>query len=384
MNESLIKDKPLAGVRVLDMSWLLPGPFCSMMLADLGADVIKIEVPTGDYFRDVMPAAFTLINRGKRSIALDLKAPSGLAVLRDLIGGADVLLEGFRPGVAERLGFGFEAARAMNAGLVYVSISGFGQDGPWSRRPGHDVNYVAAAGGLSIPGQVGVQASRTGLPIGDLAAALYATINILAALRRRDRALEGRGEGAHIDLSIAEAMLHMGQVRFADYLADPIDGRRWRHLFAGSGVFTTADGKRIALGLVEEKFWPPFWQVCGKPVGTEAGRSDEDLTALVEDEIGARNLAFWERAFGSTDVPYSVALEPEEAVCSEHFQQRGVIGRLPGDGPDIVAVAMPGRMIPLDVSAPAPGLGADTASVLAEIGYGGARIASLQREGAVR
>ena len=203
---------PLAGLRILDLSWLLPGPFASLLLADLGADVVKVERPqSGDYLRDILPSMFELVNRGKRSIAIDLKDPASLAEFRRLVATADIVMEGFRPGVADRLGVGYDALSAVKPDLVYLSISGYGQTGPYADMPGHDINYLAAAGALSVPAVWGEPPRRSGLPVADLASAMYAALNIVAAIRRRDQT----GEGSRIDIAIADSALHWSQVRIA-------------------------------------------------------------------------------------------------------------------------------------------------------------------------
>src|SRR6056297_2994227 len=159
-------------MRVLDFSWLLPGPFCTMQLADLGAEVIKVESPGGDYARDMLPGLFAAANRNKRSIIVDLKANDAADLVEALVRKADVVVEGFRPGVAERLGIGFSRLSQINPRLVYASISGYGAKGPMAQTVGHDVNYLAMAGVLSIPGQWGAGSARSGLPVGDIAAAM--------------------------------------------------------------------------------------------------------------------------------------------------------------------------------------------------------------------
>ncbi|HEY3077726.1 MAG TPA: CoA transferase, partial [Burkholderiales bacterium] len=178
---------PLAGIHVVDFSMFVPGPFASAMLADLGADVIKVEPPRGDPGRSYVPVQFQTENRNKRSIALDLKHAEAASVVEKLVTQAQVVVEGFRPGVAGRLGIDYETLRSHNAQLVYCSISGYGQTGPWRERPGHDVNYVAAAGGLAFPGQWLKHPARSSLPIADMAGGAFAALAILAALR------EGKG-----------------------------------------------------------------------------------------------------------------------------------------------------------------------------------------------
>lgn len=333
----------LDGVRILDMSWLLPGPFCSGILADLGADVVKVEPPTGDYYQDAAPGAYKLINRGKISYRLDLKSDGGRDELARLIARADVLIEGFRPGVMARLGFDFASVRKINPEIIYASISGYGQTGPLLDRPGHDVNYMAQAGVLSIPDTIGKPSARGGLPVGDLAAGLYTAVNILAALHARSSAPK---RAHYIDMSISEAILHLAQVRYADYLANPAENRNWHHLFGGNGVFTTSDGVGLALGIVEQKFWDSFWPICGKDAGFEKTLDEAERRQAIEQEIRARDSEFWEREMNAAGLPFTKVLDPAEAVSSPHFVARNVIGEVIGPaGRKIPSVALPGGMV---------------------------------------
>src|SRR5258706_1259827 len=190
---------PLESVRVVDFSMLVPGPFASSILAGLGADVIKVEPPRGDPGRGYVPVQFETENRNKRSIALDLKNTDARAVVEKLVERADVVVEGFRPGVAKRLGIDYETLRAHNGRLVYCSISGYGQNGPWRERPGHDVNYVAAAGGLAVPRQLLKQPARSSLPIADIAGGALSAA--ASGARRRGR------KGARLDFSLVVAGL---------------------------------------------------------------------------------------------------------------------------------------------------------------------------------
>src|SRR5258706_2794765 len=196
---------PLDSVRAVDFSMFVPGPFASSILADLGADVIKVEPPRGDPGRGYVPVQFETENRNKRSIALDLKNTDARAVVEKLVERADVVVEGFRPGVAKRLGIDYETLLAPNGRLVYCSISGYGQNGPWRERPGHDVNYVAAAGGLAVPGQWLEEPARSSLPIADMAGGAFAAHPIVAALRE--------GKGAYLDLSLFEAAFFLTAMR---------------------------------------------------------------------------------------------------------------------------------------------------------------------------
>src|SRR3954471_16793022 len=191
---------PLDGVRVVDFSMFVPGPFASSILADLGADVIKVEPPRGDPGRGYVPVQFETENRNKRAIAVDLKHADAASVVEKLVTRAEVVLEGFRPGVAKRLGIDYETLRAYNGRLVYCSISGYGQNGPWRERPGHDVNYVAAGGGLAFPGQWLKPPVRSSLPLADMSGGSFAAIAVLSALYKRNET----GQGAYLDLSLFE------------------------------------------------------------------------------------------------------------------------------------------------------------------------------------
>src|SRR4051812_753402 len=194
---------PLIDIRVLDLSQLLPGPFCTQILADLGAAVVKVEPPDGDPARGMPSDLFATANRNKASVDLDLKAPADRNACLRLAAASDVVVEGFRPGVVERLGVGYEDVRARNPGVVYCSISGFGRTGPRRDRPGHDANYLAASGALAYSGHWSEVPRRSGLPIADLAASCYGAIAILAALHERART----GLGGHIDLAMADAAM---------------------------------------------------------------------------------------------------------------------------------------------------------------------------------
>src|SRR4051812_37768416 len=178
--------QPLLGVRVVDFSMFVPGPFASAIFADLGAEVIKVEAPAGDPGRVYVPVQFNTENRNKRSIAVDLKKPLSRKVVETLVAKSDIVLEGFRPGVASRLGIDYESLKKHNPKLIYCSISGYGQTGPWRERPGHDVNYVAASGGLAYPGQWLKAPARSSLPVADMAGGSFAAIAVLSALHERN------------------------------------------------------------------------------------------------------------------------------------------------------------------------------------------------------
>ena len=360
---------PLNGVRVLDLSWLLPGPFCTQVLADLGADVIKVERPgSGDYYREMYAGAFAVVNRNKRSIALDLKTDAGRASFESLLGSAHVLVEAFRPGVAARLGIGYETLKVRHPRLIYASLSGYGQTGPYALVPGHDINYLALAGALSIPGHWGEAPRRNGVPIGDLSAALYCVINIMAALRD----CESTGKGCYIDLAIADAVLHWSQVRFADYAG------KWVHADPGNDIYTTADGRSIAVGLVEDKFWHNFCRAVGRDdlleLNTRDGAAGQEAMLARKKDVmtrifAERDLASWERLLAEHDVPASRVNDPHEAVSDLHFQTRGIVSRFvdPVTGRTLDTVSLPGGAYGKGPFSLPPKLGEHTEEILAEL-----------------
>ena len=344
---------PLAGVRVLDLSWLLPGPFCTHVLVELGAEVIKVERPDGgDYLREILPAAYALVNRGKRSIAIDLKSESGRALLDELLENTDVVVEGFRPGVAARLEIDYATLSARHPKIIYASISGYGQTGPLALLPGHDINYLARGGALSIPAHWQEGPRRSGLPVGDLSASLYAVINILAALLSRDTS----GRGAHIDLSITESVLHWSQVRFADH--DEHAGEDWHHVRPGNDIFTTSDGQPIAIGLVEEKFWRNFGEASLWPEAPQIAHDFENASSEVtRQQLGNRlrteltqhisqhDLAHWKRVLQAGDSPFSTVSGSEEVFSDPHFVARGVVSSITTQGGErIGSAALPGGL----------------------------------------
>ena len=241
---------PLRGIQVLDFSMFVPGPFASAMLADLGAEVIKVEMLTGDPGRAYVPVQFETENRNKRSIALDLKNPAAKDIVHRLVRNTDIVLEGFRPGVAKRLSIDYPTLKGSNGKLVYCSISGYGQTGPWRERPGHDVNYVAAAGALAFPGQWLKAPARSSLPIADMGGGAFAAVAILAALHE--------GKGAYLDLSLFESAFFWAAMRHS--LDREVDPRA--HIFPVNDVFETSDGRRLTLGILEEHFWKNFVQLA--------------------------------------------------------------------------------------------------------------------------
>ena len=371
--------RPLRGVKVLDFSLLLPGPFGTLALADLGADVVKVEPPEGDFARRIPFAMFRMVNRNKRSLVLDLKKPESRPVVERLAGWADVAVEGFRPGVAERLGIDFASLSALNPRLIYCSVSGYGQHGPERLVPGHDLNYLAAAGALALCGHWSEPPRRSGLPIADLAAGCYAAIAVLAALHQRERT----GEGAYLDLSLAEAAMSFTAIRHGFAL----DRTTRAHLWPTNDLFETADGATVALGIVEEKFWENFVAAAsdlapdlddprhaGEPLRRQNG---DALAARMREVLRMRTAADWLARFHRHDVPAQRVMTPAEAAASPQAVAREMILERDGERHIPFPVWANGRRgAALDRTAPEAG--ADTGGILAELAFTPDEIAALQ------
>jgi crotonobetainyl-CoA:carnitine CoA-transferase CaiB-like acyl-CoA transferase len=360
----------LAGLRVLDLTRLLPGPFCSLLLADFGADVIKVEdLGAGDYAR-ADPAGFAALNRGKRSIKLDLKSDGGRDAFLRLARRADVVLESFRPGVMDRLGVGWERLREENPALVYCAISGYGQHGPLRDRAGHDLNYLARAGLLALSGDADGPPVQSAGQIADIGGgALMAAFGILAALRS--------GEGQFVDVAMAD-----GALSWLALLA-PRPGSRRGSLTLGGGIlcyrpYRCADGY-VALGALEPKFFAAFCRGVGREdlLEHQFDAPGSDAHAEVAAIFLERTRAEWEAFNAVHDCCLEPVQELAEVLGDPQFQAREMVL----DG----ALGTPVKLsaTPADVSGAAPGPGEHTDEVLAEAGLTAAEISALRAEGAI-
>jgi alpha-methylacyl-CoA racemase len=384
--------RALAGIKVLDLSRLLPGPFLTMILADQGADVIKVEAPgAGDYMRAMFPGRegmsgrFLAVNRNKRSLVLDLKetsgeAPGRAAFLR-MVERADVVVESFRPGVMDRLGVGWDVLRGRNPRLVLCSISGYGQDGPYRDRAGHDLDYVALAGALAMGGPRGGAPAMPGVQIADLAGgALWSATGILGALLGRDRT----GEGAHLDISMTEGALALLAAELGNLDTAP-DARPSRGNQALNGglacyrIYETADGKHLAVGALEPKFWLALNQAIGRAGHVAELAAPPEKQEAIAAEVAAifrtRTRDAWLTVLAAHDCCCEPVLELDEVAAHPLHQARGVFFSLPGDAGPVQQVRTP-------LGAPAerrlaPRLGQHSREVLAEYGFDGAEIDSL-------
>ncbi len=371
---------PLAGLTVVDFSRVLAGPFATVLLADLGARVIKIEPPTGDDYRHIGPfvgdqsALFAFANRGKESVALDLKIQSDREFVLQLIDHADVVVENFRPGVAAKLGIGVDALMARNNRLVYASISGFGQNGPMRERPAYDIIVQALTGLMSITGDPDGPPTMVGEAFGDLTAGLYASWAILAALRQRDLT----GQGCHIDLAMFDTLLSMMPTATCRYVTSGKVPERVgnRHpLSAPFGAFRTGDG-HVIVAVLNEKLFEQFCNVIGRPdlLADERFKSDSARTA----NEGALRAAFeqWSTgrstqdavtALSAAGVPAAPIEDVGAAVESEHTKVRSMFRPATLNGVDVRVPEQPAIFSTMRRGAATrvPGLGEDEARVRA-------------------
>ena len=389
---------PLAGLRVLDLSRLLPGPFATLVLADLGASVDKIEDPgAGDYLRAMPPlrgdtsSMFLALNRNKRSACLDLKTASGRAALLKLALRYDVLLEQFRPGVLDRLGLGHATLRQANPRLIVCALTGYGQDGPLAARAGHDLNYLARAGVLGMSGPAGAPPQVPGFQLADIGGGLWCVAGILAALHRRDAA-DARGavgEGGVIDVSMVEssmafAISGFGQL-FGGRLAPRGDGPLTGGL-ALYGTYATRDGRFVSLGALEPKFWNAFCAGAGLQADMSAlfpGPHQAVLKETLRTLFASRTRAEWEAFAQEHDCCLEPVLEPEELRGDDHLRARGAFFEI--DSPWGCIEQMKTRLTrPGAEHAPPPRQGEHTDAILREAGIDDATIAAMKAEGAAR
>ncbi|MFE9042376.1 CaiB/BaiF CoA transferase family protein [Streptomyces sp. NPDC007818] len=316
---------PLAGVRVVELAGIGPGPFAAMLLGDLGADVVRVDRPGGagigvDPVKD-------LTNRNKRSVLLDLKSPGGPAAVLDLVERADVLIEGYRPGVAERLGVGPGECLARNPRLVYGRMTGWGQDGPLAPTAGHDIGYIAVTGALGMigPDPDGPPAIPANL-VGDYAGgSLYLVIGVLAALQHA----RAHGEGQVVDAAIVDGTAHLTTMIHAMVAAGGWQDRRGVNLLDGGcpfyGVYATSDGGHMAVGALEERFYDEFARLLGLEEATSLRRDLArwpELREAVAARFGSRTRAEWTEVFEGTDACVAPVLSLREAPAHPHLAAR--------------------------------------------------------------
>jgi len=397
------RPKPLQGLRVLDLTRLLPGPVATLHLADLGAEVIKIEdTGGGDYARGMGVGAaaaklrgedspfFKLVNRNKLSLRLDLKRAEGVAVFLRLAENADAIVESFRPGVVDKLGIGYDDVKKLNPRIVYCAISGYGQTGPWRERAGHDINYIATAAVLDQIGtHDGKAAGAPAVPnfqIGDLlGGALTPLVGLLAAL------VEARatGMGRYVDVAMTDAVFAHAFFPLLTTLAQGHPAPRGADLLSGGvpcyGVYCTADKRYLAVGALEAKFWELLCTTVARPdlapfglaTGAKGAWAKSELAAL----FAAQPLAHWSALFEPVDCCVTPVLTLDEAMRHAQLLARGMLVNVDG----MPQFAPPYRIsdFALGQPRPAPAAGQDSESILAAAGYAAAEIAALRGAGVI-
>ncbi|MBX5451640.1 CaiB/BaiF CoA transferase family protein [Thermogemmatispora sp.] len=391
--------QPLSGIRVLDLSRLLPGGYASQLLADFGADVIKVEEPgSGDYGRNMPPygpggmgLAFLAVNRNKRSLTLNLKSDEGRAIFLRLVRSADVLLESFRPGVMARLGLGYEQLREIRPELIYCAISGYGQDGPYSQRAGHDLNYLGYAGLLHYNRDHQGRPVMPPTQLADLAGGgLMAVIGILAALVGRHQS----GQGRFVDVSMTEGAMALLPLAISTYLTtgqapqpghSPLDGG-----LPCYNIYETRDGGYITLAALEPKFWHAFCTRIGHlellPFHTPVGPEErKQAIAILQSIFKTKTRDEWLAELADLDACVGPVYSLEEALSDPHAQARGVahLSEIAGETLGTLRAFPRLSDTPQEERYQPPRLGEHTAMILSELGYSQEEIASFRARGII-
>lgn len=376
---------PLQGIKILDLTRLLPGPLGAMMMADMGAEVIKIESPQfKDYSRDFPPfinkesASYLAFNRSKRSLALDYKNEEGKAVVLELIKTADIVMEQFRPGVMDKMGLGYETAKKVNPRIIYVSITGYGQTGPYRDKAGHDLNYMSYAGALGLTGRRGEEPVMPGVQAADIAGGSYmSVIACLSALHARNTT----GVGQFVDVAMMDGVMPLTAIAHSLFAATHQPQPRGSLFLSGGlanyNVYPCKDDKYIALGTLEPKFWMKFCQVVGKNewMNQMISKSPEDLDRFyktIADFFKTKPQQYWVELSNQHDLLISPVYDIHEVENDPQVQARNMV--IEQEHPTAGKVKTIG--VPLKFSKTqaipawaAPVFGADTQAILEELGY---------------
>jgi crotonobetainyl-CoA:carnitine CoA-transferase CaiB-like acyl-CoA transferase len=387
---------PLEDILVLDLSRAGPGPYATMLLADFGARVIRVEdTQEGDPLRHLyhvggVGAGHLVFNRNKESLGLNLKEPRGREIFLKLARRADVLLESFRPGVMDRLGVGYQEVQALNPGIIYCAISGYGQDGPYRQRPGHDLNYISLAGMLGIIGQPGGPPVIPGVQIGDAAGGMFAALGILLSLRARERT----GRGQFVDISMLDGVVSWLFEPLIKFLATGNSPRPGEERLSGGipayNIYRTRDDRYITLGILEPHLWRNLCQVLGKEdlleyqfaEGPKGARAREELAAI----FASRTLEEWGKMLEGADVCWAPVNTFQETFADPQVRQRELLVEV--DHP--IAGKMQQLGIPLKLSEtpgalrrPAPAHGEHTLDILGELGCSQQEAQQLKEDGII-
>ena len=399
MTERQAQRGPLAGLRVLDLTRLLPGPVATMHLADLGAEVIKIEdTGPGDYARAMGPGEraaagggsgdsvfFRMVNRNKKSLRLDLKQTAGVAAFMRLARDADVICESFRPGVVDKLGIGYAAVKAVNPRIVYCAITGYGQSGPWAEHAGHDINYLATSGLLdqigSHDGEKSGPPAIPNLQVGDLlGGALTPLLGMLAAVI----GARATGQGSHVDVAMTDAVLAHNIFPLVTTQVFGRPAQRGADLLTGGvpcyGVYRTADDRHLAVGALEPKLWQAMCVAIGRadlaPHGLATGSKGREVKAELAAVLASQPMAHWEPIFAAADCCVTPILRVDEVLQHPQVVAREMVVELGG----VKQYAPPFKLSawPWTAAEPAPAAGADSEAVLAAAGFSSAEISALR------
>jgi crotonobetainyl-CoA:carnitine CoA-transferase CaiB-like acyl-CoA transferase len=383
MNRKAPSTSALDGITIVDLSIQIPGPYCSMMLADLGAEVIKIEQPGSGDFARVLPSLFNGINRNKKSMILELKSPKGKEILYKLVAQADIVLEGFRPGVAKKLDIDYATLTGINPRIIYCSISGYGQDGPYKNLSGHDINYQGVAGLLSLTEDLKASADLSGLPLADIAGSMFAAISILTALANRTKT----GAGQYIDVSMAAGVFSWAGASLFTALKGLNNAESL--YIPHYGIFQTRDEKFITLGIIHEQhFWENLCTVID--LGEMKSLNLMERIAQREEVLHALQAAFktktreeWLSLFHEADVPCSPVLTMEESFSDPQVRHRQMVFEMqhPVEG-TIKQRAFPARFSDMQLKRdmPPPLYGQHTDEILTALGYAKDAIKKLREE----
>ena len=376
---------PLEGIRILESAHQYPGPYCSLLLADLGAEVIKIERPgVGDLARQAHDF-FQSINGNKKSLTLDLKSPAARKILYRLVENSDVFMEGFRPGVASRIGIDYPTLREINPRLIYCSISGYGQEGPYRDFPGHDLNYQAMAGMLHCFQDEKGNFVPPGVAIGDLSSGMFAAIGILAALQAR----HNTGKGQFVDVSMFDGLLSWMTTRLGIFWGT---GRFERDRDAGYGIFRTKDGQFLTLAIAHEDwFWDRLCAAMGLPEyqgirALERRKRRPELSERMQRVFLGKPREEWLKVLQEADVPVAPVKSPDEIEQDPHVLFRKMIQEISfASGEKIKQVGFPMKLsdMPDRLRIPPPRLGEHTDEILKSLGYTGKEMEGFKKEGVI-
>lgn len=381
------KNGPLQGLKVIDLTRMLPGPFGTMLLADLGAEVIVVEQPSGPALGPRRTNFY--IDRNKRSIILNLKDERAREVFYQLASGADVVVEGFRPGVTERLGIDYPRLKQLNEGLIYCSISGYGQEGPYKERVGHDINYVAMAGLLNLNGRREEAPVIPGTQLADIAGGgLMAAFSILAALYHRERT----GQGQYIDVSMTDGALALNPIAFTEYFnsGTPPVRQGYRNLGATPcyNIYRTKDNRYISIGALEPKFWAKLCRVLSREdLIAKQNDTGEEAIGELQEIFASRTRAEWDQLLDSEEVCYAPILDLAETCQNTQVVHRQMIREVAWpDGGTSKQVGIVPRfsLTPGTLRRPPSLPGQHTHEILSELGMDRTQIAELEREGVVK